>query len=379
MVPRNRKKENRDLKGLNLFPDPKKNGVIYYRWKHPETGKFHAMGTDRMKAKAAARMLMDRFAPQHDLVRRVIDGDDITMADLIADFRRDFLPSKKLAAGTLKNYEYRLKRVTRDLGKRGVRSMEIKDIAEYLDENFERDAYVKHRGVLIELFRYAKVKGRYPADQDNPAEVVYAKSDYEKERTRMTVEQFKAIHALVPAWMQIAMEMALVTLQGRHEVLHMKYEEVKDGYIYVVRQKTSKNEWSRLRIKVTPVHQELIDRSRQDAIASPFVIHRRPGKIKDRKDRQHWSQVGPHWFSKQFAKYRDETGLFDHMEPLERPTFHEIRALGSWLYEQAGYPRTYVQALMAHGDEKMTAVYQSGHDEKWADVEAGLELKGILG
>ena len=378
MAPRNRKKENRDLAGLNLY-HRKVKGHTYYQFRHPVTGRFYPMGTDRAKAKASARILMDRLAQDQDLVRRVIDGDDISMADLIGDFRRDYLPGKGLTASTLKNYEYRLNRIERDIGDRGVRQLGIKEIAEYLDEHFTRDAYVKHRGVLIELFRFAKVKGRYPAERDNPAEVTYAKSDYEKERQRLTLDQFKAIHAIAPGWMQIAMELSLVTLQGRHEVLHMKYEDQQGGYIYVVRQKTRKNEWARLRIKITPAIKELIERSRQDAMASPYVIHRRPAKIKRRKDTDHWSQIPAHWFSQKFAEYRDETKLFDGMDSLQRPTFHEIRALGSWLYEQAGYPRGYVQALMAHGDEKMTKHYQDGHAEKWMDVEAGLELKGILG
>ena len=66
------------------------------------------------------------------------------------------------------------------------------------------------------------------------------------------------------------------------------------------------------------------------------------------------------------------------MARTERPTFHEIRALGSWLYEQAGYERDYVQALMAHGDEKMTAHYQSGHEQKWVDVRADLDLAAVF-
>jgi integrase len=34
----------------------------------------------------------------------------------------------------------------------------------------------------------------------------------------------------------------------------------------------------------------------------------------------------------------------------------------------------YVQQLMAHGDKKMTEYYQSGHETKWMDVRADLNL-----
>jgi integrase len=58
-----------------------------------------------------------------------------------------------------------------------------------------------------------------------------------------------------------------------------------------------------------------------------------------------------------------------------RPTFHEIRALGAWLYEQQNFPQEYIQALMGHADEKMTKHYQEGHDEKKIEyLEVGAEL-----
>jgi len=67
------------------------------------------------------------------------------------------------------------------------------------------------------------------------------------------------------------------------------------------------------------------------------------------------------------------------MKPRERPTFHEIRALGAWLYEKQGFDRSgYVQQLMAHADEKMTEHYQSGHEQKWVRVRAELDLKKAL-
>ncbi|MCI8210640.1 hypothetical protein AUC61_13960 [Pseudomonas sp. S25] len=59
----------------------------------------------------------------------------------------------------------------------------------------------------------------------------------------------------------------------------------------------------------------------------------------------------------------------------ERPTFHEIRALGAWLYEQQKFPQEYIQALLGHADEKMTRHYQEGHDEKKIEyVEVGAKL-----
>ena len=57
------------------------------------------------------------------------------------------------------------------------------------------------------------------------------------------------------------------------------------------------------------------------------------------------------------------------------PTFHEIRALGAWLYEQQNFPQEYIQVLMGHADAKMTKHYQDGHIEKGIEyIEVGADL-----
>jgi integrase len=56
---------------------------------------------------------------------------------------------------------------------------------------------------------------------------------------------------------------------------------------------------------------------------------------------------------------------------------HELRALGSWLYEQQGFSTEYVQVLMGHASPDMTTYYQDGHEQKqvvYQHVEAGLKL-----
>jgi hypothetical protein len=55
-----------------------------------------------------------------------------------------------------------------------------------------------------------------------------------------------------------------------------------------------------------------------------------------------------------FSEARDVTGL------------HEVRALGSHLYEIAGYDIK--EELMSHTDEEMTKLYQAGHAEQWTAI-----------
>lgn len=56
----------------------------------------------------------------------------------------------------------------------------------------------------------------------------------------------------------------------------------------------------------------------------------------------------------------------------ERPSFHEIRALGVKLYKDAGLDP---QHLAGHASAKMTKNYDAGHDEiRWVEVSVDLKI-----
>ena len=375
MAPRKRLKKNKDLVD-NLYGSVK-NGVTYYQYKHPVTGQYHSMGTNKQEANAAARQLNNMLIPERNLVAEVMGTADKDMAHLINRYRKELLPTKTLAASTQKTIEYRLSRLERDLGKKLIEDVDVQTIAEYLDENFQRDAYIKHRAMLVELFRFAINKGLCPLEIGNPAEVTYAKSEYEKARRRLTLDQFWAIHDKAEPWLQLAMETALITLQGRAEVINMKFADYQDKTLKVIRQKTSKHEHSHLMIHC-PQLEDIITRARQSGIASPYIIHRRPIRKVAAQGREHWTKFTPNNFSAEFRKVRDKCKCFEGMARQNRPTFHEIRALGSWLYKKQGFDNeTYIQPLMAHADQKMTEHYQQGHEQRWVSVAADLTITSI--
>lgn len=365
-------------KGLepNLYPTTSR-GKTYYRYKHPLTGNFHGMGSNKAEANKAARILNGRLLREDtSIIDRVMGVAGVSMAHLVARFRAERMPEMGLKASSQDLLEYRLTRIEKDLATKIVSEINTEECAGWLDANFVRDPYIKHRGTLIMLMRFAINKGYR---SDNPAESTYpTRKDTGKARQRMTIEQYKEIHAIAPAWMQTAMEIALVTLLGRAEVVNLRYDSERDGCLHVIRQKIDKHEHARLRISVTPEIKDIIRKSRESGIVSPYIVHRRPTRIKPNKDTDHWSQIHPNVFSTVFRKLRDQVPSIAAMPKEQRPTFHEIRALGSWLYEKAGYKRDYVQKLMAHSDEAMTEYYQSEHEEKWIDVQAGLSLASVF-
>lgn len=372
MAPRSR--THRGLEP-NLYQSTR-HGQTYFRYKHPINGTWHGMGNNKAKANAAARILNAKLLTDgHGYVEKVLGVADKTMSHVVERYRTERVPELGSAAGTLALLHYRLARIEKDLGRRLVANITTQDCAEWLDNSFDRNAYVKHRGTLVKLFQFAQTKGYRP---DNPAEPTYAHKQQDKTRQRMTLEQYRALYDYAPHHMKIAMELGLVLLQGRAEVISMKYTDVRDGGLFVVRQKSEKHEHSHLRIELTDQIRDIIQRSREDNIASPYIVHYRPKRIKEAEGRTHWSQFTPREFTNQFKKMRDASGIFNSMPTEARPTFHEIRALGAWLYKKAGFEQQYVQGLMAHATGEMTEHYQSGHEQAWMKVRAELNFADVI-
>jgi integrase len=357
----------------NLYVDTKK-GTVYFKYKHPLEGTYHSLGTSRPDAIAAARILNSRLMVEPDRVRSVLGLSNKTLGHLISRYQDEQLPTKEYTPGTHQSWLYWLGRIEKDLGKKLVESFDVEVIAAYLDSNFEKYSYINHRKVLVELFRFAANKGLFPSDRMNPAEVTYAKPVTNKKRQRMNMEQFIALHKAAPHWLQIAMELSLLTLQGRHEILNMRFDDYRNGRINVVRKKVEKHEHSHLSIKSENL-EGILTKARESDIASPFIVHRRPERKISSKNREHWTQVLPDYLSKKCSALIDQLPEFQSIPQDERPTFHEIRSLGSHLYKKSGYDNeSYVRPLMAHADVKTTEDYQSGHEVSWVSVSADLDI-----
>jgi integrase len=111
---------------------------------------------------------------------------------------------------------------------------------------------------------------------------------------------------------------------------------------------------------------EVVQECMRSPVACPYLIHYSP---KARKRTQldpklHWNAVTADYLTKSFTQARNDSHAYDDIPAGERPTFHEIRALGAWLYKQQGFEQEYIQGLMGHADAKMTEHYQVGHGDE---------------
>lgn len=343
----------------------------YYKYRHPLTRKCYGMGKDEKAAVLAAEKLNLILKPELDLVQRVLSDKADYFGHMLDRYVTEYLPTKKLKPKTLAVTQYNLNRLEADLSKTKLSTLSVRFLSDYLDKGFKNNAYIKMRGLLVDIYRFGISKGL--ADNNLPA-LTLAKTPDDKQRQPLTLDWYNAIYALAPQWLQIAMQFALVTLQRRSDICAVQYEHIRDGHLHVIQQKTEKfGHRAFLRIEIGESLQAIINRSRQSGIASPYIIHTRPERLYHSKDKQHWSQIRPEHLSKMFKLTRDKVPLIKLLPPRQRPTFHEIRALGGWLYLEAGFPELYVQTLMGHATPCMTAHYTDRHQE-WTSCKAELLL-----
>jgi len=75
------------------------------------------------------------------------------------------------------------------------------------------------------------------------------------------------------------MDLAILTCQGRNEIASMKHSDIREGVLYVIRQKTrNKTDTAYIAIEVTPALQEVINRSLAQPPQSPSIV-RLPSKV----------------------------------------------------------------------------------------------------
>ncbi|MCV6590673.1 MAG: phage integrase Arm DNA-binding domain-containing protein [Marinobacterium sp.] len=358
MSPRPRRPKNKALPA-NLYQN---NGGKTYRYRHPVTGKFHGMGTNKAEAIAAAKQLNALLMTPNDLVSNVLGS--VTLSQHIEWMQENILPDREYSPATIEMYERNFRKLS-TYNDKPLDEITVHDVAALMDQQTPRVAN-QLRQVATDLFRVGMSRGLCP---DNPAEITLKRKE-KKARKRLTLDQFKAIRAAAPFWLQNAMDIALLTLQRREDITLMKFDDIRDGALYVVQGKTKKHDTGYLRIAIGPELSTVLKRCR-DSTNSPFIVHRRPEKIIKRQGMQHWTQIKPEMVSRQFKLITDKQ--LANMPAAERPTFHEIRALGIKLYKDQGIDP---QQLAGHSTEKMTRNYDAGHDEiRWTEAAASLNLR----
>jgi enterobacteria phage integrase len=319
---------------------------LHYRYKHPHTGKYHYFGTDRTTAFRAAQTLNEKLLNTptiENLVAKVLSNvEPVKYRTYAETYCNETLPNIRnrrgqgLSAATLSEYTRYIRQSIDAWGDRSLASITRRDVAEWLDR-MTANSRNHARSTVRQLFARAIADGHLDL---NPVEGTL-KATVTVQRQRLTEAQCAQIRAKAEPWLQLAIDLALETLQRREDLVRLTRDDLIDGYLYVRQKKTGVN-----------VRMPL----------SPELLARLPttGPLLQRND----AAVTKDYLSRAFAAARDSIPELTSIPPSHRPSFHELRALGALLMERQGINP---QARLGHLEAKTTRLYLDRHKERWIE------------
>lgn len=416
---RPRLKKNRGyVENVNPLYHPKTRKLIGHYYVRPDIPKGQPGHTkslktaSRIEANKAGKRLNEMLMPANDIVKKVLHSHEsaITLNRLLENVFKDweakttFRGKGALSESTVgmhKRYANILKTATvngHELGKLPINGIGPRMLSIVL-RTVTASQQVIFATVMRKIFAFAIKDALIDT---NPADSVVP-DDYRKSALRLTYPAFLIIREFGRPFFQRAMDLALVSLQRRSDLIRIKWRhDASDPfpcYTYTQDKKIILHidEWK----KRNTVHRkkkdidtnwridihnmsirDALDACRDD-VASPYVLH---FPADHRKSTIVGTPFSANFLTSEFADVRDramkETGLFltnhhlmDHdgetivKNPTRRqlPTWHQIRSTGTKCYEDEGKNP---QSLLGHEGKEMTEGYKRGHELRTEFVPA---------
>ncbi|HCC2627210.1 TPA: phage integrase Arm DNA-binding domain-containing protein [Klebsiella quasipneumoniae] len=360
----------------NLYPlFSRKTKKVYWRYKHPVTGKFHSLGTDEIEATAIAIEANKRLAEQN--TRQILalsdkiatsKGKAITAITWLDRYWK--IQEERLATGDIKTNTYKQKAkpvalLKERVGMKLISAVDVRDIAqildEYISEGQPRMAQVI-RSVLIDVFKEAQHAGEVPPGH-NPA-LATKQPRRRITRQRLNLDEWQKIFDIADAnhkYMGNAMLLALITGQRLGDISRMKFTDVWDDHLHIEQEKTGSKIAIPLALRCDAINwslREVIARCRDYAV-SPYLVH----FLHSTSQAERGAQVKARTLTMNFSKARDKAKIdWGDGTPA---TFHEQRSLAERLYEAQGID---TQKLLGHKSPNQTAQYHDDRGKDWVKV-----------
>lgn len=360
----------------NLYPlYSRKVNKVYWRYKHPVTGKFHALGTNEAEAIAIATEANTRLAEQR--TRQILAISDriatskgkaittSTWLDRYQAIQDDRLKSGDIRLNTYKQKAKPVSLLRERAGMKLISAVDVRDIAQLLDEYIAagrpRMAQVV-RSVLIDVFKEAQHYGEVPPGY-NPA--LATKQPRRKiTRQRLSLEEWKKIFDIADAthrYMGNVMLLALVTGQRLGDISRMKFSDIWDDHLHVIQEKTGSKIAIPLSLRLNAINWSLRDvvaRCRDYAV-SAYLVH----FFRSTSQAERGAQVKANTLTMNFSKARDLARIdWGEGSPA---TFHEQRSLSERLYKEQGLD---TQKLLGHKTQQQTDRYHDDRGKGWSKV-----------
>ncbi len=303
-----KRRDRKDLPERVYF----KHGAYYFVSKD---GKWHSLGKDYTRALTKYGEINSSWT-------------GFSMTSIMDRYMAKVAPTK--APRTLKNYQREIRPLRTGFGHMLPDDIEPTDIYAYLDTRAPI-AGNREKALLSTIFSYAI---RWGLASKNPCKLV--KRNPERPRDRHVEDwEYRAVYALAPPMIQIAMDLARATGLRQGDVLRLKLTDAKEDGLHAHTSKTSK----RLIFTLTPELEAVLDRSRAIQIKGVHPLH--PAIIRNRSGRAYTGNgFRAVWQDLMVAAMTAEVIK-------ERFTFHDLRAKAADGAENAS-------ELLGHDDPKTT-------------------------
>lgn len=360
----------------NLYPlFSRKANKVYWRYKHPVTGKFHALGDNEEEAKAIAIEANTRLAEQR--TRQVLalsdriaakKGYGITVSTWLVRYSKiqdERLANEDIRFNTHKQKKKPVAVLMERCGTMNLQAVSVRDIVQILEgyqQNGQHRMAQIIRSVLIDVFKEAQHAGEVEAGF-NPA-LATKQPKRKVTRQRLSLDEWKKIFAIADAhhtYLGNAMLLAVITGQRIGDISNMKFSDIWDGAIHVVQQKTGAKVAIPLSIKCEAIGwslEDVVKRCRDYAV-SPYLVH----YFRSTSQAQRGAQVTSSTLTTNFSRARDKAEIdWGDGTPA---TFHEQRSLSERLYKAQGID---TKSLLGHKSQKQTDRYHDDRGKDWITV-----------
>lgn len=294
---------------------------------------------------------------QNRLVDRINGTNILSFSDWLYKYQ-EALASRELKEKTLKDYTGRISTFREHFNDTPIRDITTKDIAEFLNgyTSQGKAASAKlFRSTLLDIFREAIAEGYI---QTNPVEST-RNPRVEIKRERLSLEVFRAIRLAAEQfspWVALSLDLALITGQRMGDIRKMRWDDIHDGKLWVVQEKTG------MKVAIpTATGLSVVDMDLQTVI---LRCQKSYGTAETLIASRKHEALAEKTISKWFAKARLSSGVELGDNP---PSFHEIRSLAARLYTEEKSSE-FAQRLLGHKSAAMTAKYQDSRGSEWVDV-----------
>ena len=246
----------------------------------------------------------------------------------------------------------------------------VRDIVIFLDAYEDRPSMAdKLRQSAVELWIDAMHEGW--AEDNIPDKT--RNIDYDVMRDRLTMDQFKQIHAVAlqqrMPWVARAMELALITAQRREDIAVMEFRQrkgssawVEDDHLCVVQIKTDTKVRIPMNVGLNGWTIDGVVKLCRDNVVSTYFLH----APRIRGNRKHQT-IDLGTISRAFAECRKLAGI-TWTEGKRPPSFHEIRSLAIREYKKK-FGKEFGQAIAGHKNASTTELYCDVRGAEWVEVK----------